>query len=380
MLRSIRAWWDEPALAPPKRPSRTDGALAVALLALSATEGLLRDDLPARGLALALPVAVAVVIAGAVALRRTRPFGAFAVAFGAILAVSATELALGLAPAALYASTAALLLPYSLFRAGSGRQAALGLAVMACAYALSARQGELRDFGEAMAAATVLLLPAALGAVARTREQARRRELDHARLRERERLARELHDTVGHHLAAVAIQAQAGRAVAATRPEAALGALEAIEGEAARALRELRALVGALRDEDDAALGPPAGLAALEALGRGAGVEVVLEGELDGLRPSLEAALHRIAQESITNALRHARRARRIRVRVVGDARVVRLTVEDDGEAPAHAAPGFGLTGMAERAALLGGTFEAGPAPDGGWVVRATLPRDGDTR
>ena len=94
------------------------------------------------------------------------------------------------------------------------------------------------------------------------------------------------------------------------------------------------------------------------------------------------AATYRIAQESVTNARRHARNATRIDVQVVGGDHAVRLTVRDDGD-PLHAssvAPGYGLVGMTERAALLGGTLAAGPGPDHGWIVDVVLPRAGPTR
>ena len=104
-----------------------------------------------------------------------------------------------------------------------------------------------------------------------------------------------------------------------------------------------------------------------------------MSGDVDDLRPSIGAAVYRLAQESITNAVRHARHATRIDVRVVGDADSVRLTVVDDGDptSAARSAWGYGIVGMTERAALLGGTLEAGPGPGSGWTVSAVLPRAG---
>ncbi len=106
------------------------------------------------------------------------------------------------------------------------------------------------------------------------------------------------------------------------------------------------------------------------------------DGDLDDLRPLVGAAIYRIAQESITNAVRHARHATRIDVRVTGDRDRVRLTVRDDGDAGTSAdrSSGYGLVGMTERAALLGGTLEATPNADRGWTVTAVLPRDGKGR
>ncbi len=108
---------------------------------------------------------------------------------------------------------------------------------------------------------------------------------------------------------------------------------------------------------------------------------MTLSGEFDDLSPAVGAAIYRLAQESITNARRHARHATRVTVTVTGEADRVRLTIDDDGSAAGGRAPaGFGLVGMRERATLLGGTFHAGPAADYGWRVEAVLPRTGTPR
>jgi len=112
-------------------------------------------------------------------------------------------------------------------------------------------------------------------------------------------------------------------------------------------------------------------------------VEVELVGDLDRLSPSTEAGLFRLAQESITNSRRHAKRATRIDVRIVGSPDEVALTVVDDGDPVVDGAPatsGHGLVGMHERAALLGGTFETGPGGRRGWAMRAILPKNGESR
>ena len=224
-------------------------------------------------------------------------------------------------------------------------------------------------------------LVAAVGVAVRYQDKEHHRGLDQVKLFEREQLARELHDTVAHHVSAIAIRAQAGRVVAASDPAAALDALAVIEEEASRTLAEMRAMVGALRQGEEPDLAPQRGVADIERLatgGAGPRVDVELSGDLDGLRPSVDATLYRLAQESITNARRHARHATRIEVTVHGDEDCVRLTVGDDGDAGAfdpRSSSGFGLLGMAERAKLLGGTLEAGPSRNRGWTVQAVLPR-----
>jgi signal transduction histidine kinase len=181
-------------------------------------------------------------------------------------------------------------------------------------------------------------------------------------------------------VSAIAVRAQAGRTLAATQPMAAVDALVVIEEAASRALTELRAIVRTLRDGDDADLAPQGGvadIARLAAAAEGPQVDVELVGDLEDLRPMVAAAVYRIAQESITNAVRHARRATRVDVRVIGEDESVLVVVLDDGEPTTASAPGYGVAGMTERAALLGGTLEAGPSPGGGWLVTATLPRNG---
>jgi signal transduction histidine kinase len=209
----------------------------------------------------------------------------------------------------------------------------------------------------------------------------RTRQLKEYRLLEREQLARELHDTVAHHVSAIAIQAQAAQAVAGTRPEAAASALRTIETEATRALSEMRMMVGALRDGGAPDLTPQRGIADLDLLARPSAdtpqVRVTVTGDLTNLSPALNAAVFRLAQESVTNALRHARHARRVDVTLIADDATVRLRVADDGDQVpvGRSERGYGVVGMAERVALLEGTFDAGPGHDGGWTVSAVLPR-----
>jgi signal transduction histidine kinase len=378
---AIRSFLAEPRSPDAPAPLRRDWVLVAALLAAGVLEVILRDDVVWRGVALVAGVAPAISLPW----RRTRPVLVTAVVFGSIvLADAVTVLGTG-EPLELYTSAYALLLPYALFRWGSGVEAVTGMSIVMTAHAVpTAIRG---DYAELVAGPLFLSLPAALGASIRYRAGSRLQQADQIRLREREQLARELHDTVAHHVSAIAIRAQAGRALAASRPGAAMDALEVIEEEASRTLADLRALVGALRDGEDADLAPQRGVADVERLahspGDGPRIDVQLAGDLDGLRPLVGAAIYRIAQESITNAVRHARHPTRIDVLVTGDRECVRLTVRDDGDAGTTAADGssgYGLVGMTERAALLGGSLETSQNADSGWTVTAVLPRNGKER
>jgi signal transduction histidine kinase len=377
---AIRSVWAEPRAA--GAPSRVwrDWALVCVAVPAVVVEGILRDDLAWRALSVALGVALVATLLW----RRTQPLAAVAVAFGSVATMDVVAIASGVEWVGLDTMVYLLLLPYALFRWGAGREAVIGLAIMFVAAGLSVSD-DSNTAGDVAGGFLVLLFAAALGAVARYQETSRLREMEHVALREREQLARELHDTVAHHVSAIAVQAQAGRALAATRPDAALAVLETIEEEASRTLSEMRTMVGILRTGQEADLSPQPGVADIARLARPIGdgprIEVELSGDLDDLRPSVDTALYRLAQESVTNAVRHARHATRIEIRVRGDRDHIRLTVHDDGEAGGPAAgAGYGLAGMGERAALLGGTFAAGPGRETGWTVDAVLPRAGASR
>jgi signal transduction histidine kinase len=359
-----------------------DWALVAVLVPTAVLEGILRTDVAWRPVALGLAVALVFPLLW----RRTHPLAVVAVLFGAVIVLNLATLIDGPATSVgLYTMIYVLLVPYALLRWGSGREVMIGLSIIVVAGLLGIAS-DFNGFGEAAAGFVFLMFPAVLGALVRFWTTSRTREIDQVRLREREQLARELHDTVAHHVSAMVIRAQAGRVVAPSDPGAALDALRVIEDEGSRTLAEMRIMVGALRDREDADLAPQNGIADIERLAGSLDdeprVQVRLTGDLAALSPAVGAATYRIAQESVTNALRHARNATRIDVQVDGGDHAVRLTVRDDGE-PVHAssvAPGYGVVGMTERAALLGGTLAAGPRPDHGWVVDAVLPRAGPSR
>lgn len=381
MIDTVRSLWREPRAPDPSGPAARDWAFVAVLVVVAVGEAATRTDLVWRPFSLALTVA----LAGTLPWRRVHPLGMMAIAFGVVSIADLVSLVRDVEWDGLGTAVFLLLLPYALTRWGSGREVASGLVIIAVPLVLTALGGD--PVGDIVGGAMVLLLAGTLGAVPRYQEASRQQELDGIRSRERTELARELHDTVAHHVSAIAVRAQAGRVLAASHPSAAADALVVIEEEASRALEEMRSMVGALRRGEASRpdLVPQQGIRDIERLasstGSGPLVDVELSGDLAELRPSVEAAGYRLAQEAITNALRHARHPTCIRVRVAGDRDSVRLTVDDDGRGGAGgmSTSGFGLVGMAERAKLLGGRFEAGPRADGGWTVRAELPRHGAT-
>ncbi|QYC42452.1 Sensor histidine kinase LiaS [Nonomuraea coxensis DSM 45129] len=369
--------WNEPrAPSAPRRVWR-DWALVAVLVPVAVLEGVLRPDLPWRVPA----VAVTVVLVPLLLWRRQKPLLMLVTAF---VVSGVAALGAGGQDVETYTTAFVLILVYALFRWGSGREAVAGLGVALVALGLSAAQGRLA-MGDLVAGLAVASAALGLGVATRFRAGARSRELDQVKLLEREQLARELHDLVAHHVSAMAIRAQAGLAAAAAeQPDAAADALRVIEAEASRTLAEMRTMVHVLRRNEPAELTPGKHLGDLaELAGRakvGPAVDVRISGDVAGVPPSVGAAIYRIAQESVTNARRHARHATRIEVRVAADDAAVRLRVTDDGDgvvARQISSAGYGLIGMIERAGLLGGTCEAGPNPGRGWTVTAVLPRTG---
>lgn len=377
-LRALRA---EPrAPGAPARVNR-DWVLLAVLLAGVVVEAVAHTELVWRPVSLA----IGAVLPFTVLWRRTHPLAMLAVAVGVVhlagLVVAVFEGELF----ELYSSAFVLILIYSLFRWASGREMEIGSLIVLGALVV----GLITDsdnVSDVIGGIIVLSLTVALGVSIRLRSTVRVQRLDQAKMREREQLARELHDTVAHHVSGIAVQAQAGRFLASTGSlDGAASALAVIEEEASRALDEMRSMIGLLRAGGRSPEMVPqrgiADIARLASAGRpdGPKIHVELAGDLAHLRPAVEAAVYRMAQESITNVVRHARHATDVEVRVSGDPDAVRLTVHDDGDASQLGSPGagFGLVGMTERATLLGGTLDAGPEPDGGWTVCAVIPRSG---
>lgn len=206
-------------------------------------------------------------------------------------------------------------------------------------------------------------------------EEARRAVAD-----ERLRIAQELHDVVAHSMGVIAVQAGVGAHVIDTDPTEAKKSLEAISKTSRSTLTELRRLLGVLRDDTGAELGPAPGLADLGALvadvgTAGLAVDVCIAGDGTDVPPGIDFTAYRIVQEGLTNVLKHAGPARAT-VNVTYQPGVVALEILDDGRGVNGRATGsgHGLIGMRERVGVYGGSLEAGPRTGGGYRVAATLP------
>ena len=242
----------------------------------------------------------------------------------------------------------------------------LGALVAACwvlGYALRMRRdyvAELRD--------RAARLEAAEG------ERAARAVVD-----ERLRIARELHDVIGHSISLIAIQSEAAARSARSNPDAVPVFLSAISAASRQVLAEMRGVLAVLRPDSEAELSPQPGLeqvGELVASLRAGGLETRLEAEPMHLPPGMALAVYRIVQESLTNVLRHAGAGAKAGVTIIGSGGTVRVSVHDDGAGPSGRAPGaaLGIVGMRERVAAYGGTLRTGARPGGGFEVEASIP------
>ncbi|MFJ4927075.1 sensor histidine kinase [Streptomyces sp. NPDC088736] len=328
--------------------------------------------------------------------RRRNPAAAFAV----VTAVFLLQWSLGVL---LRADVALLIALYSLTLHGTLRQLAWASAVTAGGLVLVAvRVSVVVSVGDAL----FFLFSAAIAAVAvgmavrirraqlaGLRERAARLEIERdqrsrlAAATERTRVAREMHDIVGHNLAVMITLADAGAYASDVTPERGKQALLLIGDTGRQALGELRRMLGVLREEAEApALSPQPGVADIDALCariRSAGPRITYRtaGDTDALDGGVQLTVYRIVQEALTNSLKHAGADTRIHLAIGVEGSRLRIRVEDSGP-PGGSRPtgppneeGHGLAGMRERAALYGGTVDAGPAPHpgGGWTVQATL-------
>jgi signal transduction histidine kinase len=327
-------------------------------------------------------------VAAAVLLwRRRRPLGVLAVTVGTSVVYLVLEYPHG-----------PILLAMSVAMYSVAVRLPLGPSLVACGVTLLTvvvpdtlvidRGRLLTEASLLLAVLSGLLLPAwAIGTVVRlaqeaewhTRQEETRRRADQERLR----IAQEVHDVVGHGLAVINLQAAVALHVAGRRPEQAEVALEAIKRSSKDALEELRRTLAVFRGPatGEGPWRPAPGLGQLEALAAamadgGLPVQVAVTGERAELPAAVDLAAYRIVQESLTNVARHAGPATAtVRVGYQSDAVVVEIADTGSGRAAGVARPGgHGIAGMRERAAAVGGTLQAGPTAEGGFLVRARLP------
>ncbi|MEV6946923.1 sensor histidine kinase [Streptomyces sp. NPDC051172] len=326
--------------------------------------------------------------------RRRRPLAAF----GVIAAVFVLQWSIG---AALRADVALFVALYSLALHGRLKQLPWACAAMAGAMVLVAVRvsGAMSVWDALFFLLSTTTAALALGLMVRIRraqlaglrERAARLEVERdqrsrlAAVTERTRVAREMHDIVGHNLSVIITLADAGAYATDLAPERGKEALQLIGDTGRQALGELRRVLGVLREAAD---GPPAGpelspqpgIADIEALCakvRAAGLEVVYRtsGDVDALDSGVQLTAYRIVQEALTNTLKHADADTRVHLAIIETDTRLTIRVQDTGPAtpPGPHEEGHGLVGMRERAALYGGTVSAGPAGGGGWSVEAVL-------
>jgi signal transduction histidine kinase len=344
------------------------------------------------GLALALSAARSVPIL----LCRTRPYLAWWLAFGSCVATAVTGLFLGFpSPDTwpwVYSSMALLALTTGVLAAqGDRRRTAVAVALVVVPGFVLAAAFSGWFWRDVLPCAALVGVAAVLGDVLHSRrravgELAEEKQVSSAErsrrslVEERARIARELHDVVAHHMSMITVQAETARYRIPDLPEPVIGEFTGIARLARGSLTELRGLLSALRDEQDAPeLAPQPTLADLGELveritAAGTPVRLRVTGDVATLPAAVQLSAYRIVQEALSNVVRHAPGAQStVDVTADADVTVEVVNAQPDRPAPPPSGDGHGLVGLRERAVLLGGTLEV-DQPGGGWRVRATLP------
>jgi signal transduction histidine kinase len=240
------------------------------------------------------------------------------------------------------------------------------------------------DFSDALVLLPIFATAWLLGDSARRRrdrteylERTRAAEAAAAVATERNRIAREMHDVIAHHVSMMVVQAEAGPVVLAD-PTRATAAFDAISAAGKQALTEMRRLLGVLREGEKAPLRPQPGVddvAELVESVRSAGLDVRLQrsGEPFALPAAADLSVYRLVQEALTNCVRHAS-ASVVDVDLAYSRQELVVSVTDNGSGSERRPGGHGLVAMHERVTLVGGTLQAGPRAEGGWSVRAVVP------
>ena len=371
-----------------RHPLLVDGALALGLhllLTLAVTTTAEQEHPHGR----LLGAAVNAVLLAPLVCRRRAPDGVLGLVLLLALVTGATVGATGGEAAVLVAlATAVAAAP------GWPRAAVVVAGTAAGVAAVLAGTGAARSPEQLAAGAAALVAAVAVGAAGRLARERRSALAERAAGREQEaaqrtalaiaaeraRIARELHDVVAHDVTVMVSLADGAQVALGRSPERAREAMGQVAATGREALRELRGLLGLLAGDGADGAGPQPGLDGLGELVdrvRAAGLPAALhvEGAPTDVDPMAQLTVYRIAQEALTNVLRHAPSATRADVRLRSDDAGLALEVVDDGRGGAAGTPGRGLLGMQQRAALHGADLSAGPADDGGWRVALRIPR-----
>ncbi|GLY77957.1 sensor histidine kinase [Actinoallomurus iriomotensis] len=330
-----------------------------------------------------LLILVSFITAAPLTLRDRRPLAAWLCSAGGVLAARALLLAQGLSLPYLPGAVVVYLLCLYAVGVRGGNRVTAGAAVVTVV-------GAAVVDSSTAAVAVPMLVPLVAGHLVRMRrttrqvlaEQEARHAAETAVLEERQRIARELHDVVAHHMSVIAIQAEAAPYKVTDPPPELAESFADIRASALEGLTELRRVLGVLRTGHTPETTPQPGLDRLEevvasARSGGLTVEVSSTGEPPPLPQGVALSAHRILQEALSNAMKHAPGAS-VTVDIDYRSDELRLrVVNGPGTAPrpvAESGGGHGLVGMRERASMLGGTLAVGPRPDGGFAVTAVLP------
>jgi signal transduction histidine kinase len=373
------------------RQPHADIAVAATLFAVTLVSTAAGPE-PARGRLGAAAVALAAITCGALVVRRKWPFP--------VLVVSTMAAEAYMAPLqgrqGSLVLAAPLLALYTVAEHTGRRRALLvgGLLVLAVGTCHTLGKPAAPLGAENLALAALGGLAVAAGDASRHRraylaeveERARRAESDRERearrrvTEERLRIARDLHDRVGHQLALINVQAGVAGHVLESRPAQARQSLAHVRKASRSALDELRDTIGLLRlpGQQEAPTEPTVGLAALDELvasfrRSGLTVDEQVDGVVRPLTPAADVTAYRVIQESLTNACKHAGTPF-ARLRLDFQPAVLGITVDNDCAGRPALDSGHGLVGMSERVAALGGDLRAGPGPGGGFRVAVTLP------
>jgi signal transduction histidine kinase len=353
-----------------RHETTADAAIALGILLISATDALAEQPHPLELVIFSVAMTVPLVW------RRRSPMLVFAV----LAAVAGVQ---WIADVKVLADAALLVGLYTVAAREPRQRAALAAGVLGLGAVLAtARWGADDAFKVFVGLAGLTIAAGGLGTSVRQRQRYQASIEERAAAAERARIAREMHDIVAHNLSVMIALADGAVFAAERAPAQSASAMEAVSATGRQALGEMRGLLGVLRDgQSPGELVPQPGMQEIDLLvgqvrAAGLPVAVAVEGDVRELPPGAQLTVFRVVQEALTNSLKHAGPQAQALVRLRYDRAGVEIEVSDNGlgrRSSSQGAHGLGLNGMRERAAVYGGTVEAGPVDAGGWRVRTRL-------